>query len=116
MTPAITQTETVEYPVFKTIIKWEKRTAYNAIYCEERHKEMARETWHVRELVIDFERDFTEYNLDANTKYEFQVRCKLIQTGRFWSIWSEPVTYMTPEAGEHHSSFFLILLTQVKTG
>ncbi|XP_054836359.1 interleukin-23 receptor [Eublepharis macularius] len=99
MTPTITQAETVDYPVFKTIIKWEKRTAFNDTHCEERHKETTSETWHVRELVVDFKRDhYTEYNLDANTKYEFQVRCKLIQPGSFWSTWSEPVTYMTSEA------------------
>ncbi|XP_060089005.1 interleukin-23 receptor [Heteronotia binoei] len=97
VTPAITQIETVEYPVFKTIIQWEKQTALSNTHCEERHKETTSETWHVRELVA--ERDhYTEYNLDANTKYEFQVRCKLIQAGKFWSTWSEPVTYTTPEA------------------
>lgn len=47
MTPAVTQVETVDYPVFKTIVKWEKRTALNDTHCEERHKEMTSETWHV---------------------------------------------------------------------
>ncbi|XP_053101844.1 interleukin-23 receptor [Hemicordylus capensis] len=97
-TPIITKSETEEYPVFKTIIQWEKGTTINSTYCEERYKELASETWHVREWRVDFKRKHhTEYNLDANTKYEFQVRCRLTYTGSFWSKWSKPMTYTTPE-------------------
>ncbi|XP_077189513.1 interleukin-23 receptor isoform X2 [Paroedura picta] len=96
-TPAITQVETVDYPAFMTVIKWEKQTALGDTHCEERHKEMTSETWLVRELITEKDH-YTEYNLDANTKYEFQVRCKLIQAGKFWSAWSKPIIYMTPEA------------------
>ncbi|KAJ6662612.1 hypothetical protein lerEdw1_011749 [Lerista edwardsae] len=97
-TPIITEQNTVASPVFKTILQWRKRTAINGTYCEERYKEAAGKTWHIREWETDFKRQYqTEYHLDANTKYEFQVRCRLTRTGRFWSQWSNSTTYMTPE-------------------
>lgn len=56
---------------------------------------------------------YTEYNLDANTKHEFQIRCKLTHPRSLWSRWSESTVYLTPEKGEFHS-FFLEHLFQVK--
>ncbi|XP_042320950.1 LOW QUALITY PROTEIN: interleukin-23 receptor [Sceloporus undulatus] len=97
--PVVIQNITVESPVFKTIIQWEKKTAINGTYCEERYKEATSETWHVRKWDSDFETEHhSEYNLEAITMYEFQVRCKLIHARAFWSSWSESTMYMTPEA------------------
>ncbi|KAH0618522.1 hypothetical protein JD844_017811 [Phrynosoma platyrhinos] len=38
-TPVVIQNTTVDSPVFKTIIQWQKRSAINGTYCEERYKE-----------------------------------------------------------------------------
>ncbi|XP_062834257.1 interleukin-23 receptor [Anolis carolinensis] len=98
-TSIVIQNTTIESPVFKTIIWWQKQTAINGTYCEERYKETASEMWHVREWNSDFKTEhLSEYNLEANTMYEFQVRCKLTHDRAFWSRWSESTMYMTPEA------------------
>nr|XP_060629684.1 interleukin-23 receptor [Anolis sagrei ordinatus] len=98
-TPIVIQNTTIDSSEFKTIIWWQKQTAINGTYCEERYKETASEMWHVREWDSDFKTDHrSEYNLEANTMYEFQVRCKLTHERAFWSRWSESLVYMTPEA------------------
>ncbi|XP_061486488.1 interleukin-23 receptor [Rhineura floridana] len=97
--PVITQHTTVDSPVFKTTIQWEKRSAINEMYCEERYKEITSDTWHVREWDAGLKGEHhTEYNLDASKKYEFQVRCKLTCARSIWSKWSESAVYTTPEA------------------
>ncbi|XP_053246961.1 interleukin-23 receptor [Podarcis raffonei] len=104
-TPIIIQI--IDSPLFKTTIQWEKQTAINETYCEERYKEKTGKTWQVRKWGADFKREHqTEYNLDAYTEYEFQVRCKLTHAQSFWSKWSESAVHMTPEAGEFHCSLF----------
>ncbi|KAJ7332614.1 hypothetical protein JRQ81_014794 [Phrynocephalus forsythii] len=98
-TPLVIQNTTVYSPSFKTIIQWQKRTAINETYCEERYKEMASKTWQVREWNAGLKtKHRTEYNLEANTMYEFQVRCKLMHNKGVWSNWTESVVYVTPEA------------------
>ncbi|CAI5776978.1 interleukin-23 receptor [Podarcis lilfordi] len=42
-TPIIIQI--IDSPLFKTTIQWEKQTAINETYCEERYKEKTGETW-----------------------------------------------------------------------
>ncbi|XP_020650905.3 interleukin-23 receptor [Pogona vitticeps] len=98
-TPLVIQNTTVYSPVFKTIIEWQKQTALNETYCEERYKETKSKTWQVREWNAGSKTEHhTEYNLEANTMYEFQVRCKLTHSKSFWSNWTESVVYVTPEA------------------
>ncbi|XP_044297093.1 interleukin-23 receptor-like [Varanus komodoensis] len=97
--PVITQNKTIDSPIRKTIMQWEEQSASNETSCEERYKEMASEKWHVREWDASIQRMHrTEYNLNANTMYEFQVRCKFTHVGSIWSKWSESVVYKTPEA------------------
>uniref|UniRef100_A0A8D2IMI8 Interleukin 23 receptor n=1 Tax=Varanus komodoensis TaxID=61221 RepID=A0A8D2IMI8_VARKO len=96
--PVITQNKTIDSPIRKTIMQWEEQSASNETSCEERYKEMASEKWHVREWDASIQRMHrTEYNLNANTMYEFQVRCKFTHVGSIWSKWSESVVYKTPE-------------------
>ncbi|XP_058034938.1 interleukin-23 receptor isoform X2 [Ahaetulla prasina] len=96
--PVVVQNKTMESPGFKTIIHWKRQTAINETYCEERYKETIRETWHVRDWNANLSNELnTEYNLDANTKYEFQIRCKLTHPRSLWSRWSESAVYITPE-------------------
>ncbi|XP_070605082.1 interleukin-23 receptor [Erythrolamprus reginae] len=96
--PVVVQNKTMESPAFKTIIHWKKQTAINETYCEERYKETIEETWHVRDWNANLRNELnTEYNLDANTKYEFQIRCKLTHPRSLWSRWSESTVYITPE-------------------
>ncbi|XP_062990581.1 interleukin-23 receptor [Elgaria multicarinata webbii] len=98
-TPVITQHKTLDSPVLKTILQWEKRSAIKETSCKERYKEKKSEIWQVRDWDTGVQSNHqTEYNLNANTIYEFQVRCKLIHPGSIWSRWSESVEYMTPEA------------------
>ncbi|XP_025027520.1 interleukin-23 receptor [Python bivittatus] len=96
--PVVVQNKTVEFPAFKTIIQWKRQTAINETYCEERYKETISEIWHVRDWDANLRDElYTEYNLDANTKYEFQIRCKLTHPRSLWSRWSESAVYITPE-------------------
>ncbi|XP_032073695.1 interleukin-23 receptor [Thamnophis elegans] len=96
--PVVVQNKTMESPAFKTIIHWKRQTAINETHCEERYKETISEIWHVRDWDANLRNELnTEYNLDANTKYEFQIRCKLTQPRSLWSRWSESTVYITPE-------------------
>ncbi|XP_063155929.1 interleukin-23 receptor [Candoia aspera] len=96
--PVVVQNKTVESPAFKTIVQWKRQTAVNETYCEERYKETISETWHVRDWDANLRDElYTEYNLDANTKYEFQIRCKVTHPRSLWSRWSESAVYITPE-------------------
>ncbi|KAG8132520.1 hypothetical protein E2320_010371, partial [Naja naja] len=96
--PVVVQNKTMESPAFKTIIHWKRQTAINETNCEERYKETISETWHVRDWDASLRNEVnTEYNLDANTKYEFQIRCKLTHPRSLWSRWSESAVYITPE-------------------
>ncbi|KAM3841773.1 interleukin-23 receptor [Vipera latastei] len=96
--PVVVQNETIESPAFKTIIHWKRQTAIKETYCEERYQETRSDTWHVRDWDANLRNElYTEYNLDANTKYEFQIRCKLTHPRSLWSRWSEATVYLTPE-------------------
>lgn len=41
----------------------------------------------------------SRHDLQSNTQYAFQVRCRLSPAGSPWSAWSTPFLYTTPEAG-----------------
>ncbi|XP_070795577.1 interleukin-23 receptor [Pituophis catenifer annectens] len=96
--PVVVQNKTLESSGFKTIIHWKRQTAINETHCEERYKETISEIWHVRDWDANLRNELnTEYNLDAYTKYEFQIRCKLTHPRSLWSRWSESAVYITPE-------------------
>uniref|UniRef100_A0A452HUC2 Fibronectin type-III domain-containing protein n=1 Tax=Gopherus agassizii TaxID=38772 RepID=A0A452HUC2_9SAUR len=100
-TPVITNVETTDSSAPRTILHWKKQTSMENVYCEERYRALADQTWHMKEWDINVTRGpHTEYSLELNTEYEFQVRCRLILAKSYWSGWSAPFTYTTPEAGE----------------
>uniref|UniRef100_A0A674J0N4 Fibronectin type-III domain-containing protein n=1 Tax=Terrapene triunguis TaxID=2587831 RepID=A0A674J0N4_9SAUR len=100
-TPVITNVETTDSSAPRTILHWKKQTSMENVYCEERYKALADQTWHMKEWDINVTRGpHTEYSLESNTEYEFQVRCRLILAKSYWSGWSVPFIYTTPEAGE----------------
>uniref|UniRef100_A0A674JTI3 Fibronectin type-III domain-containing protein n=1 Tax=Terrapene triunguis TaxID=2587831 RepID=A0A674JTI3_9SAUR len=100
-TPVITNVETTDSSAPRTILHWKKQTSMENVYCEERYKALADQTWHMKEWDINVTRGpHTEYSLESNTEYEFQVRCRLILAKSYWSGWSAPFIYTTPEAGE----------------
>ncbi|XP_043346840.1 interleukin-23 receptor isoform X1 [Dermochelys coriacea] len=98
-TPVVTNVETTDSSAPKTILHWKKQTSMENVYCEERHKALADQTWHMKEWDINVTRGpHPDYSLEANTEYEFQVRCRLILAKSYWSGWSAPFIYKTPEA------------------
>uniref|UniRef100_A0A8C0GE49 Interleukin 23 receptor n=1 Tax=Chelonoidis abingdonii TaxID=106734 RepID=A0A8C0GE49_CHEAB len=100
-TPVITNVETTDSSAPRTILHWKKQTSMENVYCEERYRALADQTWHMKEWDINVTRGpHTEYSLESNTEYEFQVRCQLIRAKSYWSGWTAPFTYTTPEAGE----------------
>uniref|UniRef100_A0A8C3RKH7 Fibronectin type-III domain-containing protein n=2 Tax=Chelydra serpentina TaxID=8475 RepID=A0A8C3RKH7_CHESE len=100
-TPVITNVKTTDSSAPRTILHWKKQTSMENIYCEERYKALADQTWHMKEWEVNVTSGpHTEYSLESNTEYEFQVRCRLILAKSYWSGWSAPFIYTTPEAGE----------------
>ncbi|XP_048718330.2 interleukin-23 receptor [Caretta caretta] len=98
-TPVVTNVETTDSSAPKTMLHWKKQTSMENVYCEERYKALADQTWHMKEWDINVTRGpHTDYSLESNTEYEFQVRCRLILAKSYWSGWSEPFIYTTPEA------------------
>uniref|UniRef100_A0A663M0I3 Interleukin-23 receptor n=1 Tax=Athene cunicularia TaxID=194338 RepID=A0A663M0I3_ATHCN len=83
-----------------TIIHWRWRTLLENVRCEERHKAMGTPEWHVAawdDAVQHGPR--SQHDLQSNTQYVFQVRCRLSPADSPWSAWSPPFLYTTPEAG-----------------
>ncbi|XP_048205891.1 interleukin-23 receptor [Perognathus longimembris pacificus] len=93
----ISRAETINATVGKTIIYWSSETAIENISCEIRHRATTSQIWNVEE----FDANFTyvqqsEFYLEPNVKYIFQVRCQ--ETGkRYWQPWSSPFVHKTPE-------------------
>ncbi|XP_032007883.1 interleukin-23 receptor [Hylobates moloch] len=93
----ISRAETINATVPKTIIYWDSQTTIEKISCEMRYKATTNQTWNVKE----FDTNFTyvqqsEFYLEPNIKYVFQVRCQ--ETGkRYWQPWSSPFSHKTPE-------------------
>uniref|UniRef100_A0A2K5EY63 Interleukin 23 receptor n=1 Tax=Aotus nancymaae TaxID=37293 RepID=A0A2K5EY63_AOTNA len=93
----ISKAETTNATVPKTIIYWYSQTTIEKVSCEMRYKATTNQTWNVKE----FDTNFTyvqqsEFYLEPNIKYVFQVRCQ--ETGkRYWQSWSSPFFHKTPE-------------------
>ncbi|XP_026709651.1 interleukin-23 receptor-like [Athene cunicularia] len=100
--PLVTGAETMDTPSSPTtIIHWRWRTLLENVRCEERHKAMGTPEWHVAawdDAVQHGPR--SQHDLQSNTQYVFQVRCRLSPADSPWSAWSPPFLYTTPEAGK----------------
>uniref|UniRef100_H0WUM0 Interleukin-23 receptor n=1 Tax=Otolemur garnettii TaxID=30611 RepID=H0WUM0_OTOGA len=95
--PIISRAENIDTPVPKTVIHWNSQARIERVSCEMRHKAGTDQTWNVKK----FDTNLTyvqqsEFYLEPNTKYAFQVRCR--EAGRrFWQPWSLPFFHKTPE-------------------
>ncbi|XP_037682878.1 interleukin-23 receptor isoform X2 [Choloepus didactylus] len=93
----ISRAENINTTIPKTIIHWTSQTTIENISCEMRYKATTNQTWKVKE----FDTNFTymlqsEFYLEPNTKYVFQMRCQ--ETGkRYWQPWSSPFFHTTPK-------------------
>uniref|UniRef100_A0A672UUC5 Interleukin 23 receptor n=1 Tax=Strigops habroptila TaxID=2489341 RepID=A0A672UUC5_STRHB len=92
--PLVTGAETTETSPPITTIHWKRQTLLENVHCEERYKAMGSPAWHVRH------KSCTQHDLQSDTQYVFQVRCRLSTANSPWSAWSSPFLYTTPEAGK----------------
>ncbi|XP_004679574.1 PREDICTED: interleukin-23 receptor [Condylura cristata] len=93
----ISRAEDLNTTVPKTIIHWNSQSTIEKFSCEMRYKATTNQTWNVKEFDTNFIRmQQSEFYLEPDTKYVFQVRCQ--ETGkRYWQSWSSPFYHKTPE-------------------
>ncbi|XP_037355784.1 interleukin-23 receptor [Talpa occidentalis] len=93
----ISRAEDLNTTVPKTIIHWNTQSAIEKLSCEMRYKAMTNQTWNVKEFDTNFiHMQQSEFYLEPNTKYVFQVRCQ--ETGKsYWQSWSSSFYHKTPE-------------------
>uniref|UniRef100_A0A8C3J2H7 Interleukin 23 receptor n=1 Tax=Calidris pygmaea TaxID=425635 RepID=A0A8C3J2H7_9CHAR len=105
--PLVAGAETMEVRPPVTTVRWRRQTLLENLHCEERHKATGAPEWHV-EVWDSTGQDgpLSRHNLQSDTQYVFQVRCRLSPTNSPWSSWSTPFLYTTPEAGEPRCIFF----------
>ncbi|XP_054240541.1 interleukin-23 receptor [Indicator indicator] len=89
--PLVIGAETTETSPPTTTLHWRRQTLLEDVHCEERHRATGTLAWHQH-------RTHSWHNLQSNTQYVFQVRCRLSPTGSPWSSWSTSFLYTTPEA------------------
>ncbi|XP_050163395.1 interleukin-23 receptor [Myiozetetes cayanensis] len=97
--PLVTGAETTETSPPTTTIHWRSQTQLENVHCEERHQAKGTPAWHV-EVWDSAAQDEPrwQHNLQSDTQYLFQVRCRLSSPDSPWSAWSPPFLYTTPEA------------------
>ncbi|KAM9280308.1 interleukin-23 receptor [Cariama cristata] len=97
--PLVAGAETTETSPPTTTIRWRRQTLLENVRCEERHKATGAPAWHV-EVWDGAEQPEprSRHDLQSNTQYVFQVRCRLSPADSPWSAWSTPFLYTTPEA------------------
>ncbi|XP_039238964.1 interleukin-23 receptor [Pipra filicauda] len=97
--PLVTGAETTEESSPTTTIHWSSQTELENVHCEERHQAKGTPAWHV-EVWDSAAQDGPrwQHNLQSDTQYLFQVRCRLSIPNSPWSAWSPPFLYTTPEA------------------
>ncbi|XP_027549993.1 interleukin-23 receptor [Neopelma chrysocephalum] len=97
--PLVTGAETTETSSPTTMIHWSSQTQLENVHCEERHQAKGTPAWHV-EVWDSAAQDGPrwQHNLQSDTQYLFQVRCRLSIPNSPWSAWSPPFLYTTPEA------------------
>ncbi|XP_008052633.1 interleukin-23 receptor [Carlito syrichta] len=93
----ISRAENVNATVPKTVIYWNSQTTIERVSCEMRYKAATNRTWNVKEFHTNFTYvQQSEFHLEPNMKYIFQVRCQ--ETGkRYWQSWSSPFYHKTAE-------------------
>ncbi|KAM6305319.1 interleukin-23 receptor [Aegotheles albertisi] len=97
--PLVTRAETMGTSPPTTTIHWKRQTLLENVHCEERHKATGTLTWHMETWDSTAQEWSHQWqDLQSDTQYVFQVRCRLSPTNSPWSSWSPPFLYTTPEA------------------
>ncbi|XP_056354097.1 interleukin-23 receptor [Oenanthe melanoleuca] len=82
-----------------TTTRWRSRTRLRNVRCQERHRATGTPTWQVEPCdTADREGPRWQHELQSDTEFEFQARCRLSSARSPWSAWSPPFLYSTPEA------------------
>ncbi|KAM9379178.1 interleukin-23 receptor [Phaethornis superciliosus] len=97
--PQVTGAQTTGTWPPTTTIFWRRQTLLENVTCEERHKATGTPVWQVE--VWDGPEHHGPHqhqDLQSDTQYIFQVRCRLSPAHSPWSSWGPPFLYTTPEA------------------
>ncbi|XP_075396125.1 interleukin-23 receptor [Tenrec ecaudatus] len=91
----ISKAENINTTVPKIVIHWTSQTTFEKLSCEVRYRATTDVSWNVRE----FDTNFTyvqrsEFDVEPDTKYVFQVRCQAAGK-RYWQSWSSPFFHTT---------------------
>ncbi|RMC08800.1 hypothetical protein DUI87_15051 [Hirundo rustica rustica] len=91
--------DTTESSPPSTTTRWRSRTRLRNVRCEERHRAAGAPEWHV-EPCDEAAREGPRWRheLQSDTEFVFQARCRLGTARSPWSAWSPPFRYRTPEA------------------
>ncbi|XP_007957529.1 interleukin-23 receptor [Orycteropus afer afer] len=107
----ISRAENVNTTVPKTIIHWNSQTAIEKGSCEMKYKVTTNNTWNVKRFDTNFTyAQQSDFYLEPNAKYMFQVRCQAAGN-RYWQPWSSPffhttlktVPQVTPKSFQHET-------------
>ncbi|XP_039567790.1 interleukin-23 receptor isoform X2 [Passer montanus] len=91
--------ETTDTSPAITTTHWSSQTRLRSVHCEERRRPTGTPAWHV-ELCDKVPREGPrwQHELQSDTEFVFQARCRLGTARSPWSAWSPPLLYRTPEA------------------
>ncbi|XP_014746563.1 PREDICTED: interleukin-23 receptor [Sturnus vulgaris] len=82
-----------------TTTRWRSRTRLQNVQCQERHRATGTPRWQVEPCdKVAQEGPRWQHELQSDTEFVFQVRCRLRTARSPWSAWSPPFLYSTPEA------------------
>ncbi|XP_030919938.1 interleukin-23 receptor [Geospiza fortis] len=91
--------ETTDTSPARTTTRWRSRTRLRDVRCQERHRARGTPTWHVGLCdKVPPEGPRWQHELQSDTEFVFQARCRLGSARSPWSAWSPPFVYRTPEA------------------
>ncbi|KAL9845616.1 interleukin-23 receptor isoform 3-T3 [Geothlypis trichas] len=91
--------ETTDTSPASTTTRWRSRTRLRDLRCQERHRARGTPAWHVEPCdKVPPEGPRWQHELQSDTEFEFQARCRLGSARSPWSAWSPPFLYRTPEA------------------
>ncbi|XP_053841686.1 interleukin-23 receptor [Vidua macroura] len=97
--PEVIGAETTETSPASTTTRWRSRSQLRNVHCEERHRATGTPTWHVEPCdTVALEGPSWRHELQSDTEFVFQARCRLGTAHSPWSAWSPPFLYRTPEA------------------
>ncbi|XP_055978175.1 interleukin-23 receptor [Sorex fumeus] len=104
----IFRAEDLNTTVPKTAIHWTSQSTIEKISCEMRYNSTRNHTWTVKKFDANFSFvQQSEFFLESNMKYVFQVRCQ--QMGKkYWQAWSSPFSHTTPERGYKQQNLGLL--------